>query len=168
MKQRIQTYFWDIVVNGILKSRTVGCIVRGFVLNLVGCKIDNHSAIHSGCHISGNKLELQKGSYINRNCVLDCKNASIVIGENVGIGFACNFFTTNHDYSNPLKRTGIVCAEDIEVGSGSWIGGSTTICPGVKIGKGCVIAAGSVVVKNCEVNCVYGGNPAKLIRKCEE
>ena len=42
------------------------------------------------------------------------------------------------------------------------------ICPDVTIGEGGVIAAGSVVVKDCESNCIYGGNPVRLIKKCEK
>ena len=99
---------------------------------------------------------------------MDCANAHIEIGSDVGIGYNCCLFTTNHDYSTSTKRTGNVIAKDIKIKDGSWIGGGVTICPGVTVGKGCVIAAGSVVVKDCEPNGVYGGNPAKLIMKLEE
>ena len=44
------------------------------------------------------------------------------------------------------------------------IGSNATILP-VKISKGCVIGAGSVVIKDCNIKGVYAGNPAKLIRK---
>lgn len=39
------------------------------------------------------------------------------------------------------------------------------ICPGVEIGRGTIVAAGSVVINNCKENCLYGGNPAKLIKE---
>ena len=55
----------------------------------------------------------------------------------------------------------------VHIGDGSWIGANCTILPGITIGKGCVVAAGAVVVKDCEDNCMYGGNPAKLIRQLE-
>lgn len=45
------------------------------------------------------------------------------------------------------------------------IGANVTILPGVNIGSGVIIAAGSVVVHDCEDNSIYAGNPAKLIKK---
>ena len=65
------------------------------------------------------------------------------------------------------QRAGMYCNKDIEIGDGTWICANVTILPGVKIGKGCVIAAGSVVNKDCEDNCMYGGVPAKLIKRLQ-
>lgn len=46
-----------------------------------------------------------------------------------------------------------------------WIGANCIILPGSIIRKGCVIAAGSVFRGETKVNCVYAGNPAKLIKE---
>ena len=48
---------------------------------------------------------------------------------------------------------------------GVWIGLRALIMPGVTIGEGAVVAAGAVVTKNLEPYTIYGGNPAKEIRK---
>ena len=53
----------------------------------------------------------------------------------------------------------------IIVGDGCWIGANSLIMPGVTIGNGVVIAAGSVVTKDCESDCLYGGVPAKKIKE---
>ncbi|EHM32411.1 Putative acetyltransferase [Enterococcus faecium E4453] len=52
----------------------------------------------------------------------------------------------------------------IVIEDGSWIGANVTVIPGVTIHKGAIVAAGSVVVKDCEENALYAGVPAKKIR----
>ena len=47
----------------------------------------------------------------------------------------------------------------------TWICQNVTIMPGVKIGDGAIIAANSTVVKSVEPYSIYGGNPAKFIKK---
>ena len=50
-----------------------------------------------------------------------------------------------------------------------WVAANSTILPGVKIADGCVIAAGSVVTSDCDVeNSLYGGIPARFIKKLEK
>ncbi|MEX6219010.1 acyltransferase, partial [Mammaliicoccus sciuri] len=56
----------------------------------------------------------------------------------------------------------------IEIGNNVFIGLNSLILPGVTIGDNVVVAAGSVVTKNIESNCVVGGNPAKKIKSLEE
>lgn len=51
----------------------------------------------------------------------------------------------------------------IEVEDNVFIGANSTICPGVRIGKNSIVAAGSVVVKDVEEGTIVGGNPAKKI-----
>ena len=54
---------------------------------------------------------------------------------------------------------------DTVIGNDVWIGQNVTIMPGVKVGDGAIIAANSTVVKNIEPYTIYGGNPAKFIKK---
>ena len=61
-----------------------------------------------------------------------------------------------------LETTGI--AKPVVIEDGVWIGAHCIILPGVRIGHGSVIAAGSVVVKNIPAGCLAAGNPAKVIR----
>ena len=56
---------------------------------------------------------------------------------------------------------------DITIGNDVWIGGHSTILPGVSIGDGAVVAAGAVVTKDVEPNTIVGGVPAKVIKKIE-
>ena len=54
---------------------------------------------------------------------------------------------------------------DTVIGNDVWIGQNVTIMPGVNIGDGAIIASNSTVVSNIESYTIYGGNPAKLIKK---
>lgn len=136
MMDRIRPFIWDLFINGLLSSYFIHYKIRNFVLRSLKFHIGKQSAIHSKCLIIGRQLILGSNSYINRECVLDSSCGKIIIGDKVGIGFRCSFLTTNHDYSDPDKRTGNVFGKDIIVEDGCWIGANSTILSGVKIGRG--------------------------------
>lgn len=77
------------------------------------------------------------------------------------------FICVNHVIGDSKQRAGKNVYSDINVGTGVWIGAKVTVLPGVTIGNGCVIAAGSVVTFDCEDNCLYAGNPARKKRLLE-
>lgn len=54
---------------------------------------------------------------------------------------------------------------DIVIGNDVWIGRESVILPGVTVGDGAIIAAYSIVAKDVEPYCVYGGNPARFLKK---
>ncbi|WP_426207108.1 acyltransferase [Providencia sp. PROV272] len=82
------------------------------------------------------------------------------------IGPEVMIFTANHNYSTSdyMNESGYnylpVIIED-----NVWIGARVIILPGVKIETGAIVAAGSIVPKGIlAANCIYAGNPAKLIK----
>ena len=70
----------------------------------------------------------------------------------------------NHPMDPTVRDTGLEYGVPITIGSHVWIGGSTTVCPGVTIGDNVVIGAGSVVVHDIPDNCLAVGNPARVVR----
>jgi heptaprenylglycerol acetyltransferase len=68
-----------------------------------------------------------------------------------------------HDLSRKYNE-GKEIIGNVTIKKGAFIGMNTTIMPGVTIGEGSVVAAGSVVTKDIEPFTVYGGVPAKKIR----
>lgn len=72
----------------------------------------------------------------------------------------------NQDFEAFTKIKGHPATKgNVIIGNDVWIGLNTTILSGVTIGDGAVIAAGSVVTKNVRPYEIWGGNPAKLIKK---
>lgn len=114
-----------------------------------------------------NNVHIGNHCYINRFCRIIgvAHDGKVFLGNHVFIAFGVDFCLATHETGGVDQRAGNYFNKDIQVGDGTWICANVTILPGVKIGKGCVIAAGSVVNKDCEANCLYGGNPAKLIKR---
>jgi len=71
---------------------------------------------------------------------------------------------TGHPIHPEIRSTGIEYGIEVVIGNDVWIGGNSVICPGVHIGNGCVIGAGSVVTKDIPDNTIAAGNPCKVIR----
>lgn len=82
----------------------------------------------------------------------------ISIGDNSIIGYNTTILT--HEYLIDEYRLG-----NVRIGSNVMIGANTTILPGVTIGDGAVVAAGSMVHRDVPPGAFVGGNPIQDIRK---
>lgn len=88
--------------------------------------------------------------------------ADISIGELSCIGKDVYLLTGSHDIG---RSTFDLITRPITIGNGCWVATASIVLPGVQIGDYSVIAAGSVVSKNVDINSVVGGNPAKVLKK---
>ena len=78
------------------------------------------------------------------------------------------FTTHTHQIGSSMRRAPRdTIFKPIVVEDGCWIGANVTILPGVRIGKGTVVGAGSIVVHNLDENSVYVGNPARKIKQLD-
>ena len=89
-------------------------------------------------------------------------DASIVIGSNCDIGPGVEFITGGHLLGSSSRRAGVGTAESIKINDGCWIGAGSKILGGVNIGKGAVVAAGSVVICDIPCNVLVAGIPAVI------
>lgn len=110
----------------------------------------------------GKNITLGKNVFINACCRFQ-DQGGITIGDNVLIGHNTTIATLNHDF-NSEKRANIT-PNPVKIGNNVWIGSDCTILPGVTIGNGAIIGAGSVVTKSVEENTIVAGNPARFIKK---
>lgn len=119
-------------------------------------------AIMQHCYIGSKNLRIGNSCFINHDVIFD---GDIFIEDNCNIAFNVSFITSTHKIGDLNRRAGKKLFKPIIVKKGSWIGANVVILPGISIGEGVIIGAGSVVTRDCEANAVYAGNPARLIRR---
>jgi maltose O-acetyltransferase len=94
--------------------------------------------------------------------------APVRIGTGVYFGYEVMLLTADHEVAEPTQRCGRLVTGAIEIEDGAWIGSRAVILPGVRIGKGAVVAAGAIVTKDVEANTMVGGVPATVLRALDE
>ena len=112
----------------------------------------------------GKNIKIGKNVFINACCRFQ-DQGGIEIGDGSLIGHNTTIATLNHDF-NPAKRANLH-PSPVKIGKNVWIGSDCTILPGIEIGDGAVIGAGSVVTKNVPANSIAVGSPARVIKQIE-
>ena len=147
-----------------------GVIIDG--LSLSGVEIGDHVMIGPYSVIRAGMLSnLGAGVRIGANSSLDAYSyigagGLVRIGESVIMGQHISFHSENHDYDRvdiPIKqqgtrRKGIVIEDDC------WVGSNTTFLDGAHVGRGCVIAAGSLVRGEIPPYSIVVGAPARVLK----
>jgi len=122
--------------------------------------------LHSKFLFSEN-ISLENNSKILDHAYFD-GIGGIVIEKCSIIAPKCTIITSNHNYNENkiemLPFNNELIMKSVKIEEFCWIGRNVMIMPGVTIGKGSIIAAGSVVTKNIEPYSIVGGNPAILIK----
>lgn len=136
-------------------------IRRAFYL-LSGMKIGKGSTIHMWARFYYPKnITIGADTIIGDHAFLDGR-APLIIGNHVNIASQVLIYNSEHDIdADDFHAT----EESVFIEDYVYIGSRVTILPGVKIGKGAVVAAGAVITKNVPELTVVGGIPAREIRK---
>lgn len=113
---------------------------------------------YSDCGIN---IKVGERVFINACCRFQ-DQGGIEIGDGSLIGHNTTIATLNHDL-NPKTRASLT-PSPVKIGKNVWIGSDCTILPGVEIGDGAVIGAGSVVTKSVPENTIAVGIPARVIK----
>jgi acetyltransferase-like isoleucine patch superfamily enzyme len=138
---------------------------------VIGARFGDDAGMYLGCYLwyytprkvrmSG--FRLGAGSHVNRGCVLDIRGG-LDIGKQVSISTEAMILTASHQVNDP--RFGVelrpVVIEDY-----AWVGSRAVILPGVRLGRGCVVAAGAVVTRDVPPLTVVAGVPARPVAERE-
>lgn len=159
--------FFDVVKKGLVALKMV----------FFSSRIDHYGYMGVNVHIQSPVWGSKKNVYIYENCGINafskfiCKYGKIIIRRNCSVGPGLTVIADNHVYNKigiipEGEKWNITSFSDVIVNECVWIGANVTLCPGTIIGRGCIIAAGSVCVRNKKYPpySIIGGNPANFIK----
>jgi len=158
--------------------RLIKYLRNRILVNISWRKYSIGKNFHCGIRVrlwAKNSLVIGDDFYIGRDSFIetDCKIGNQVILANrvaiIGkydhhfqqIGIPIRFASQIKDKDYSWKGNYLLTT----IGDDVWIGCGAIIMGGVKIGNGCIIAAGSIVTRDLDPYWIYGGSPAKKIKK---
>lgn len=141
---RLRAHFWRPLMGSV--GRDVAFLGRIRVAGAPGIRL-------------GNRV------WLNRNVVLD-GTGGLQVGNDVIVAQDTCIYSAQHRFDRldvPIMDQGVE-GRGTRIGNDVWIGAHVVILPGVAIGNGCVVGAGSVVTKDVPDRAVVAGVPARVIR----
>jgi acetyltransferase-like isoleucine patch superfamily enzyme len=108
----------------------------------------------------GKNISVGDRAVINKRVLLDGRGGALVIGEDVDIAQDTSIWTLEHNVNSSSHAT---VGGDVIIEDHVWIASRSTVLPGIRIGRGAVVAACSVVTKDVPALTIVGGVPAKVI-----
>ena len=135
--------------------------VRGYFYRRAGLVLHPTSSIHWRAEFYAPE-RIRIGAYctIGDSAFLDGRSG-LTIGDSVNFGSHVTIYTRQHDVdAADFAEIGA----PVVVGDRAWVSSHSIVLPGVTIGEGAVVAAGSVVTKDVAPYTLVGGNPARYIR----
>lgn len=165
--RRILVHIANILQGVVLGDDSLSIKIRLLLLSMLGMQYGKKIRILTGCDITKKGLFLGNNIFINKKCYFDL-TGNVFIHDGVSVGHGVTFITAIHKNCHPDNRGGHmrgnhISSADITLEEGCWIGANATLMPGITIGKGAIVATGSVVTKNVNAHTIVGGVPARII-----
>lgn len=147
-----------------------GGSIRALLYRLVGFKIGRGAYIMDSLELLSGSPNFYSNLTIGSNTLFSSHvtinlDEKVIIEDNVTISPFVRIYTGTHDIgpsSNRCKRNPI--AKPVIIEKGCWIALGVTILPGVRIGRGSVVAAGAVVSKDVPPDSFVSGVPGKVTK----
>ncbi len=129
--------------------------------------INKDTIIESG---HGGHLAIGARTTIQPRCQISAYKGDIRIGEDVQIAPHCAFYPYNHGMSPdvPMQQQPLTTKGGITIEDDVWLGYGVIVLDGVRIGKGAIVGAGSVVNKDIPAASIAVGNPARVVKNRSE
>ena len=123
-------------------------------------KLSGHVNIYHPSRLRcGDHVYIGYGTYLG--------GGDIELDDQVVIGPYCCIVAGNHTLRDGSYRFGPYDAGRIRIGSGTWLGAHVTVTNNVSIGRGCLVAANSVVTRDVPDFTTVGGIPARPLRRMD-
>lgn len=163
MNKAVKCIYYSIVLFGnVVINKIPSRHIRKWFYQLMGAKIGKRTVICRRADILYPKgLDLADNVAVGWFVHMDAR-AGIFVDHNTNISSYTKFITGSHDIDDPMFTAEF---KPITIGHHVWIGTGATVLQGVNIGEGAVVAAGAVVTKDIPSYEIWGGVPAKFIRK---
>lgn len=152
--------FWAYFFNTFLMALPIYWLRELFIVMFIG-RLGNNNFIRMYVTFRyGKNIIIGNNNSINQRVMLDGRGGKLIIGDYVDIGQETNIWTLDHDPQDDYHGTkgGDVTIEDYV-----WIASRASILPGVRVGRGAVVATGAVVTKDVAPMTIVAGVPAKVI-----
>jgi acetyltransferase-like isoleucine patch superfamily enzyme len=142
--------------------------LRASLLRLFGFAVGAGTRVLGPPDITGGAPRLEPnlvigaGCELSWGCVLEI-GEKLTLGDRVRLGPEVMILTTTHELGLKEHRAGKLISKPVTISSGAALGARSIVLPGVTIGEGAQIVAGSVVNKDVPPKTRWGGIPAKLL-----
>lgn len=136
-------------------------LVRAAGWNVHRSTIFSRVPFWSGSGPIRTRLTVGADCYVNVGCHFEL-NDHITIGDGVSIGHDVLILTSSHRIGPSEHRAGDATTAPVTIGSGAWIGARSVLLPGVSVGEGAIVSAGSVVNTDVAADSVVAGVPATV------
>lgn len=145
---------------------------RTALLRASGMKIGPRSLVQGPLKVTGTTdnpcSQISIGTFTLISGALHCDvGAPIRIGNRVRIGHDVTLLTVDHHVGSADMRSGKQKHGPIEIGDGAWLASRVIVLPGVRIGTGAIVAAGSVVTHDVPDHTLVVGVPARVARQLD-